>query len=115
MQRDTVYVRYPDGKSRSVCLAVPLNRIRAAVARNLSRLHAPGSVASPPIEVQDAYHDDPFTMAEVRVQFGTTLLTGVGFAKRKASDKRNPSAGLSLAIYRAAWNSVRHLPKKDQS
>ena len=101
MPHDSVSVRYPDGRSRTVALSVPLGKIRAAVSRNVCRIAARNGItlvnAVPQIEEDKAYHDDPFTMAEVRVRYGDVVLSGIGFAKRKASDRRNPGAGIALA------------------
>jgi len=107
MIQDKVDVRYPDGKTRTVVIAVPLHRIRAAVIRNLNRSKpVVEDVVFPQIYFSKAYQDDPFTMAEVYIDFNGTRIEGVGFSKRKASDRRHPGVGISLAVYRAAWNAA---------
>jgi len=104
MIQDKVDVRYPDGKTRTVVMAVPLHRIRAAVVRNLKIRK--DDIVFPQIYVSKAYQDDPFTMAEVYMTFNGTRIEGTGFSKRKASDRRHPGVGISIALYRAAWNAA---------
>jgi hypothetical protein len=104
MIQDTVDVQYPDGKTRKVRITVPLYRIRSAVIRNL-KIRKEGTVF-PQIYFSKAYQDDPFTMAEVFMDFNGTRIEGVGFSKRKASDRRHAGVGISIALYRAAWNAA---------
>lgn len=114
MIQDKVDVRYPDGKTRKVVVAVPLHRIRVAVVRNLKRLNPLNdSIVFPQIYVSKTYQDDPFTMAEVYMEFNGTRIEGVGFSKRKASDRRHPGVGISLAVYRAAWNAAMSMSKTE--